>query len=510
VKLKVVLPFNITLDTAKLLLIVGGETTVTVAVFEVVPVPPSVEVIAPVVLFFTPAVVPVTVTLKVQLPLAATLPALSAIVLGFVVVNVPPHCALEDVATVRPAGNVSLKATPLSATVVLGLVTVKVKVVVPFILMVDAPKLLLTVGGATTVTVAVLDVVPVPPSVEVIASVVLFFTPAVEPVTVTLKEHVPPAATLAPLKAITPVPAVVVNVPPQRAFDDVGTVNPAGRVSLKATPESATVALGLVMVKVNVVLFPNVILDAAKLLLMVGGATTVTVAVLDVVPAPLWVEVIAPVVLFFTPAVEPVTVTLKEHEPLAARLPPLRAISPVPAVVVTVPPHCGLDESAIVKPAGKMSVKAIPERATVVLGLVIVKVNVVLLPKITVAAPKLLLTVGGATTVSVSLAVAGVGSDVPLGGVAVNVLVTNPLEAVMVTCTVKVMTPPLGRVGTTTVPASRLAIDICPAPAPTVGQTAPPPAPQAPIDALLMPVAAASRSVALSAEFGPLFVKVNV
>lgn len=72
------------------LLMEGGETTVTVAL-ALLPVPPFVDVTAPVVLFFTPAVAPVTVTLNVQLPLAASKPPLNAIVSGVVVVNVPPH-----------------------------------------------------------------------------------------------------------------------------------------------------------------------------------------------------------------------------------------------------------------------------------------------------------------------------------------------------------------------------------------------------------------------------------
>ena len=341
-------------------------------------------------------------------------------------------------------------------------------------------------------------------------SVVLFFTPAVEPVTLTLNVHVALGAMLAPLKAITPVPLVVFSVPLQRATDDVATVNPAGKVSLNATPVKVTVVFGFVMVKVNVVLLPNGMLATAKLLLMVGGATTVTVAVFDVAPVPPSVEVIAPVVLFFTPAVAPVTVRLNVHVPLAARLPPLKAITPVAAVDVNVPPHCAVDESATVNPAGKVSLNAMPVNATVGLGFVTVNVNNVVPFKAILDAPKLLLTVGGATTVSVSLAVAGVGSDVPLGGVAVKVFVTVPLDAVMVTGMVNVMLPPFGRVGTTTVPACRLVIDICPAPAPTVGHTAPPAAIQAPIEDLVIPVAAASRIVALSAEFGPLFVKVNV
>lgn len=52
----------------------GGATTVTTAVLLVAPVPPSVEVTAPVVLFCTPAAVPVTLTENVQEPFAANVP----------------------------------------------------------------------------------------------------------------------------------------------------------------------------------------------------------------------------------------------------------------------------------------------------------------------------------------------------------------------------------------------------------------------------------------------------
>ena len=63
-------------------------------------------------------------------------------------------------------------------------------------------------------------------------------------------------------------------------------------------------------------------------------------------------------------------------------------------------------------------------------------------------------------TVSVSVTVAGVGSVVPTGGVDVNGFATVPVVAVTFAVTVKLILPPLGRVGTTTVPASRLVMFI--------------------------------------------------
>ena len=64
------------------------------------------------VLFLAPAVVPVTVTENMQVPLAAIVAPASAIVLPPLVVSVPPHVALVPLATTRPAGSASVKPTP--------------------------------------------------------------------------------------------------------------------------------------------------------------------------------------------------------------------------------------------------------------------------------------------------------------------------------------------------------------------------------------------------------------
>ena len=81
-------------------------------------VPLSVDEIYPVTLSYTPSVVPVTFTLKVQLPPAESEPPVNAIVLVAAVVTrlfVPPHC--EDVASAidRPVGTVSVIVTPVNA-----------------------------------------------------------------------------------------------------------------------------------------------------------------------------------------------------------------------------------------------------------------------------------------------------------------------------------------------------------------------------------------------------------
>ena len=120
------------------------------------PFPPSVEVTSAVVLFVVPAAVPVTVTPKVQLLFAARDPPAKAIVFGAVVVSEPPQVGVAPVvATVRPAGNESLKPIPLKAVFRFGLVIVKVSVeVLPVKIEVGENDLART-GGAITFREAV-------------------------------------------------------------------------------------------------------------------------------------------------------------------------------------------------------------------------------------------------------------------------------------------------------------------------------------------------------------------
>src|SRR5262249_29141872 len=154
----------------------------------------------------------------------------------------------------------------------------------------------------------------------------------------------------------------------------------AGSVSLKATPVSATVALGLVMVKLSVVVAFSWMLAAPNCLAMLGGPITVMLAVLLVAPAPVSVDEIGPVVLFCTPAATPVTLSEIVHEEFAASVPPLRLTEPDPAAAVAVPPQ--LLESplgvATLRPAGSESLNAIPVKASAVFGLLMLKVSEVL------------------------------------------------------------------------------------------------------------------------------------
>jgi hypothetical protein len=212
----------------------------------VLPVPPLVEVTFPVVLVNWPAVAPVTVTLNWHWLFAAMVAPVSAMPVGAVVVSVPPQTVAVAFATVKPVGSVSVNATPVRATAfAAGLVMVKVRDVVAFSAIAVGLNALAIEGGATTLTLAE-AVPPVPPSVEDTLPVVLFFVPAVVPVTFTLNVQVPPAAIVPPERLIVPEPATAVTVPlpqaPVRPFG-VETTRPAGKVSLNATPVAPTVGL---------------------------------------------------------------------------------------------------------------------------------------------------------------------------------------------------------------------------------------------------------------------------
>ena len=150
----------------------------------VLPVPPLVELTAPLTLLKTPAAAPVTLTVTVQDEATAIDPPEKLMlpepaVAAAVPVQVPPKPF--GVATTSPVGSVSVNATPASATVLAaGLVSVKVSVETPFTAMAVGLNALAMEGGATT-TMDAEAVPPVPPSVEVMSPVVLFCVPAAMP-----------------------------------------------------------------------------------------------------------------------------------------------------------------------------------------------------------------------------------------------------------------------------------------------------------------------------------------
>jgi hypothetical protein len=253
VKVSEVVPFKGICAAPNALVMEAGVATVKLAE-AVLPVPPFVEVTLPVVLVNCPEAAPVTVTENWHWLFTAMVAPVKAIPVGEVVVSVPPQTVAEAFATVSPVGSVSVKATPVrGSTFAAGLVIVNVKEVVAFSAMDEGAKTLAIDGGASTFTLAV-AVPPVPPSVEVTLPVVLVCRPAAVPVTLIENVQEPLAAIVPPDKLIAFVPAVAVIVPaphvPVRPFG-VEITRPAGSVSLKATPVSAVVVFGFVMVKLS-------------------------------------------------------------------------------------------------------------------------------------------------------------------------------------------------------------------------------------------------------------------
>ena len=410
--------------------------TITLAV-EVFPVPPSVEVMVTL-LFFMPAVVPWTFSEMVHEALAARVPeARLTEPEAAVAVAVPPQVLVNalGVATIRPAGNVSVKANSDSDEAALGLLMLKVSEVVPLSKMLLAPNDLRMLGGVefTTLTLA-LEVFPVPPSVEVMVTL-LFFMPVVVPWTFSETVHEALAARVPEARLTEPEAAIAVAEPPQVLVNALGvaTTKPAGNVSVKANPVSEEAALGLVMLKVSEVVPLSVMLAAPKDLRILGGVefTTLTLA-LEVFPAPPSVDVML-TLLFFVPSVVPWTFTATVQELLAASVPADRLTMPEAAVAVVVPPQV-LDKPlgvATTRPAGKVSVNAKPVKLVPVLELVMVKVSEVVPLSVMVGAPKALVMLGAATTVRVAVLLpvptvvwAVVMPEVVLGSAPAWVLVT--------------------------------------------------------------------------------------
>ena len=160
--------------------------------------------------------------------------------------------------------------------------------------------------------------------------VTLFWTPAAVPVTFTEKEQFAPAASAAPERLTTPVPAVAVIVPPpQDPLNPLGveTVSPAGSVSLKAMP--CSVVAELLFRRLNVKLvepFSGIVAAPNDLVKLVGGLTTAMLAVAVLLDPPL-VEV-ACTLLTAEPATVPVTFTVKVQVAPGERLTPVEAHAP--------------------------------------------------------------------------------------------------------------------------------------------------------------------------------------
>lgn len=202
----------------------------------------------------------VTAALTVQLPLGAIETPERVIVAepAFAEV-VPPQLEIKPfgAATVKPAGRMSVKATPVSPAKPFGFAIEKLTVVEPSGTNLSGVKALLITGGDTTVMIAV-AVLPSKLSSETTVLVTLDATPGVPPKTETLNVQDPPAGIVAPVRLIKDRPeAALIVPPPQFPITAPATVSPKGRLSLKPTPVRAAVPFGLVTVKLTVVVVFN-------------------------------------------------------------------------------------------------------------------------------------------------------------------------------------------------------------------------------------------------------------
>ena len=193
-------------------------------------------------------------------------------------------------ATIKPAGRVSVKASPVSEEDRLGLLMLKVNESGPVKQNAGCTEGFGDDRGGvefTTLTLA-LEVLPVPPSVDVMVTL-LFFVPSVVPWTFSEMVHEELAVRVPAERLTEPEPAVAVVVPVQVVVNPLGvaTISPAGRVSVKANPVNEEDAFGLLMLKLSEVVPLRVMLAAPKVLVMLGGVefTTLTLA-LEVLPVP--------------------------------------------------------------------------------------------------------------------------------------------------------------------------------------------------------------------------------
>jgi hypothetical protein len=160
---------------------------------------------------------------------------------------------------------------------------------------------------------------------------------------------------------------------------------------------------GLLIVNVTVLVPFRGMLVGLKALLIVAGATTVTVA-LAVVLVPPSVELTC-TLLSLSPAVVPCTFTETAHDALDAKVPPDRLTVPEPAVAVAVPPQVLLrfGVEATTRPAGRLSVNDNPVSDMLLFGFVMLMVNNVVPFRGILVGANVLVTVAGATTVRVAV-----------------------------------------------------------------------------------------------------------
>jgi hypothetical protein len=350
------------------------------------------------------------------MPLSATVlpPAVATTVpLGHVV------AAFGVAAIVTPVGKVSVRAIPVSATApeaVFGIVIVNVEVPPEaidvgenaFAIESDAGVIVrFAVAGAPFDTVCV--------SFSAAVGIVLVYVFATVPVTLTVIVHDDDAASVPPLSATLPPPATATTVPLGQvvaAFGVAAIVTPVGNASVNAMPVSATApeaVFGIVMVRVEV---PPEAIDVGKNALAIASAAGVIVRLADVddsfVTAWLSISALAGIVFVYVFATVPVTLT-DIVQLLAAPIVALVSTSvDPPAVALAVPEAqvvAALGVAAIVTPVGSVSVRPAPVSATAPVAVfAMVTVNVEVAPEAIDVGENALESVTGGATSRVALA----------------------------------------------------------------------------------------------------------
>ena len=259
-----------------------------------------------------------------------------------------------------------------------------------------------------------------------------------------------------------PEPAVAVTVPPHdplRPFG-VATTRFVGRVSVNATPVSATVlAAGLVMVKVSAETPLGTMAAGTNTLLITGGATTKMLA--DAVPPVIGrkvadpssnVALMWPLTLFLVPAVVPVTLTENEQELAAGKFSEVKLMELVPELAAISDEATQLPVRplgfATTSPVGNVSLNAMPTNGVDEFGLAMLKVSEVVPFNGMLAAPNALFTVGAWTTsrVAVFLSVPGPLSLAEIGPVGLDSVPVPVTSRFTVTTHVPLAIGPLGTI----------------------------------------------------------------
>jgi hypothetical protein len=340
------------------------------------------------------------------------------------------------VATTRPAGRVSVNATPVCVTAVSGFETTIVRLVVPPNGTESAPKVFVAVGRRTTVIVSV-AVFPVPAFAEVTAPVVFVSGPGKVGVTSTLTVHAPLAATVPPVSWTSELPDAAVNVPPHEltGFGGSATTRPDGNESVTPSPVTATAFVLVMSSAIRTVAFCGTN-SAANDLTIDGGVSTSRFAVATL-PFVVSAELTVLVVLAFVPGVVPVTFAEKVH---CALFPSVAPVSVRTVLVTTKLPPLQVGVAATgwnVRPDGRVSVKPILLNERLVFGLRSVNERLVLPLTAMVDGVNCFVSTGGESGLTVRIAMEWLSP-----GVATTLFEVSCPTATPVTVTSTVQTSP--------------------------------------------------------------------